>query len=338
MAGASLTIDGGSLSGGSVTGGAGGAGQYRGQNGQAFGTGIFLQGNEVVTFAPARGTTETISDVIADQRSSGSAGGTGGLILDGLGTLDLNAANSFAGGVTLNEGALELSDSTSAGFGAIIFTTDAHATLELDGGVFAPNLIAGFTKGDTIDFAGGGSATLAGKTGGGSIVMSSSGGNQVLLESGSSLRSTISGFGVSDEVDFEAVEYYSTDTVGYLGGVVSVHNSKGTIVASFYVSGTYTSANFNVGADASGHVLVTYAGTAGAGGASSADLLGRYGSQFFTSIPETHKSVFARDSLLAPVSSAETYTGNLAHHHEGNAWDIGVSSSGPLGRGPGPGS
>jgi hypothetical protein len=49
------------------------------------------------------------------------------------------------------------------------------------------------------------------------------------------------------------------------------------------VKGTYASANFAVGADASGHVLVTYA-------AAAADLLGWYDSEFPT-IAETHSAV-----------------------------------------------
>jgi hypothetical protein len=96
MAGASLTIVGGALSGGSVEVG----GARRGAvSGQAFGSGIFLQGNEAMTFAPANGTTERIYNVIADQTGSGGTGanaGAGRLVLDGAGALDLIAARSPA--------------------------------------------------------------------------------------------------------------------------------------------------------------------------------------------------------------------------------------------------
>ncbi len=81
------------------------------------------------------------------------------------------------------------------------------------------------------------------------------------------------------------------------------------------MSGTYSSANFNVGKDASGDVLVTYAATAAnaaideAGGGSLADLLGRYDSQFPMPIAETHHAFAGLESLLPPVLGAETYTG-----------------------------
>jgi autotransporter-associated beta strand protein len=103
MAGASLTIVGGNLSAGTVTGGRSCG------NGQAFGGGLFLQGNETITLAPGE-ATETISGVIADQTGSGGTGanaGSGGLILNGAGTLALLAANKFVGGVTIDRGTLE---------------------------------------------------------------------------------------------------------------------------------------------------------------------------------------------------------------------------------------
>jgi len=123
MAGASLTIESGSLSGGSVTPGAGESG---GANGEALGSGIFLQGTETITFAPAKGTTEQIFDVIADQTGSGGTGanaGAGGLTLDGAGTLDLIAASTFTGGTTIDKGVLELANAAAAGRGTIHFAS-----------------------------------------------------------------------------------------------------------------------------------------------------------------------------------------------------------------------
>ena len=108
MAGASLTIEGGSLGTGIVSGGLGSSG---GGNGDAFGGGLFLQGNETITLAPASGTVETISGVIADQTGSGGKGtnaGAGGLILDGAGTVDLTAANTYTGGTTISAGTLQI--------------------------------------------------------------------------------------------------------------------------------------------------------------------------------------------------------------------------------------
>jgi autotransporter-associated beta strand protein len=219
MAGASLTIEGGRLGAGTVTGGLGANG---GGNGDAFGGGLFLQGDESVTLTPVAGRVERILGVIADQTGSGGTGtnaGAGSLVLDGAGALDLTAANTFTGGTTIEAGVLELAKVRSAGSGAITF---------------------GSTSGE-IEY--GASAHLA---------------------------NAIAGFGGSDEIDFAKVNYAAGDSADDNAGTVSIETSAGATVATFKVSGTYTSSNFNVGKDASGDVLVTYAA------ASAADLLGGY--------------------------------------------------------------
>ena len=357
MAGASLTIVDGDLAAGTVTGGLGGTGGAgSGANGEAFGGGLFLQGDETITLAPKSGAVETISGVIADQTGSGGTGanaGAGSLTLDGAGTLDLDAANTFTGGVTIDEGTLELAKGTAAGSGDITLATGAGATLELDNGVYLPNSILGFAAGDTLAFegAGDGAATLPGRASGGLIDMtSSSGGEYVRLKRGSSLGATISGFTSGDAVDFEAVAYAPTDTVSYASGVVSVDNSKGKTVASFDVSGTYTTANFHVGADPGGDLLVSYADPpanaavdAIAGGILS-DLLGRYEPQFAAPLLEPVGGGFALDSLLPPASSAETHLGDYgnlegtSHAPTGSALGAGPAWDGAVGHGPGPGS
>jgi len=149
QAGATLTLDGGTLANGSVLRGvgAGNAG-----DGDAFGSGIFLQGGEVITFAPAAGATETISDVIADQ-----GGGEGALTLDGAGTLDLDAQNTFTGGVTVDSGTLELAAAGAAGSGPITLAGDPAIVVDaaaLPAGGTLTNPIDGFAAGDTIDLVG----------------------------------------------------------------------------------------------------------------------------------------------------------------------------------------
>ncbi len=176
MQGATLTIDGGSLSGGGVTAGEGGGGAA-GTNGAggAFGSGIFLQGDQSLSFDPAAGATETVSDVIADQNGSesGYAADQGGLIVDGGGALVLDpqavtagsggalvaVANTFTGGISLEAGTLELGNAQAAGTGAITFVNDP--TLAIDGTTMPTNVIADFARGDSIDlknvaFTGGG--------------------------------------------------------------------------------------------------------------------------------------------------------------------------------------
>ena len=132
------------------------------RNGQGLGAGIFLQGDQTLTFSEAAGQTTVVSDVIADQSGSGGTGsnaGSGKLSIVGPGSVILAAANTYSGGTMLSGGTLELAASGAAGSGSIAFTGDAAATLRLDnaalpnGGTFA-NPIAGFAGAHLLDLAG----------------------------------------------------------------------------------------------------------------------------------------------------------------------------------------
>jgi hypothetical protein len=113
------------------------------------------------------------------------------------------------------------------------------------------------------------------------------------------------------------------------------------------VSGTYTSANFHVGEDASGHVLVTYVAPAAVSGAvigsRPVDLLGGY-APAFAEAPWTRESMSAFDSLATLASSAGTDPGGFGFHGDTNvggardAWGVSVGWNGSTGRGPGSGS
>ncbi len=144
--GGSLTIEGGSLTGGTVTPGlgAGAAG-----DGSAYGSGIFIQGNQSISFAPPTDQTLTINDVIADQSGSG---GAGSVIVDGAGTVVLDATNTFTGGITLEQGTLDLATPSAAGTGAITFLDPppTDPSLEFTPANAPTNAIEGFGPGDTI--------------------------------------------------------------------------------------------------------------------------------------------------------------------------------------------
>ena len=129
-------------------------------SGQAFGDGLFIQGDQQVSFAPASGQTLTIAGAIADQTGSGGTGanaGAGGVLVDGGGTVVLDAANSYTGGTTINAGTLEVASGGTAGSGTIGFG-GAAATLRLDAPVVGVNTFAnalsGIAGGDQIDLAG----------------------------------------------------------------------------------------------------------------------------------------------------------------------------------------
>jgi hypothetical protein len=210
--GGTLTIEGGTLSGGTVTGGNAGAAvvTHTGANGAAYGTGIFIQGNQSVTFAPASGKTLTISDVITDQSGNGGTGanaGSGSVIDAGAGTVVLSGGNTYTGGTTISGGGiLELAVSGAAGSGTIAFG-GSGGTLQIDGAAFTgatfSNTIDQFAVGDVLDLRGLAFAS-------GATAQYDSGG-QIL---------TVSGGGVSEQLTLTnpASTNFATPTTDGSGG------------------------------------------------------------------------------------------------------------------------
>jgi Hint domain len=152
--GGKLIFQSGSIGGGGVTGGAGAQGAG---SGSAFGAGIFLQGNQTLDLQPGEGQSIDITNVIADQTGTGGTGGNAGagaVAVSGAGSVTLDAANSFSGGVSVGAGAtLLLGVGGAAGGGRISFAGTA-ATLDLASGVTSANTIEGFVLGDAITAAG----------------------------------------------------------------------------------------------------------------------------------------------------------------------------------------
>jgi hypothetical protein len=156
-----LTIEGGVIGVGTVSGGAADAGD-----------GIYIESTQAIMLAPGAGQVTTINGVIADEHSLDGSINAGTLIVDGAGTVLLNpeisptntapTANTFAGGVRLQSGTLELASAQAAGTGTIVFgapaTGNPSPVLKLDPGAFGngslANAITGFNIGDTIDLAG----------------------------------------------------------------------------------------------------------------------------------------------------------------------------------------
>ena len=116
--------------------------------------------------------------MIADQTGSGGTdgnAGAGSLLVNGAGTVQLSAANTYTGGTTLSSGTLGLANTHAAGSGAITFANSSMATLLVGLGDTPSNIIAGFAQGETIDLAGIGLATS--KTLGAGNVLTVSGGS-----------------------------------------------------------------------------------------------------------------------------------------------------------------
>jgi hypothetical protein len=157
QAGASLAISGGTLANGLVGAGfgSGSAGA-----GQAYGSGIFLQGAFLTLGAgQIAGQVTTISGQIADESAVDGTGAVGALVISGAGTVVLSATNTYTGGTVLIGGALELAAAGAAGGAAI--TLGGVDTLRIDaaamptptGGLFS-NRIDNLGHGDRIDLAG----------------------------------------------------------------------------------------------------------------------------------------------------------------------------------------
>jgi hypothetical protein len=149
--GGTLTVEGGSLGLGTVTAGT----ASNAQVGSAFGSGIFLQGNQSQTLETLAATTLTVSGVIADESgSTGGSGGSSGLIIGGTGytgTVTLDATNTYTGGTTIEDGTLVLSAAGAAGSGAITFGLGDPPSLAFTVADAPTNTIDNFGASDTID-------------------------------------------------------------------------------------------------------------------------------------------------------------------------------------------
>ena len=187
--GGQVTIGAGTEAGGSVTAGAAGsAGDATA--GSAFGSGIFLQGDQTLMLAPGADQVLTIADVIADQTGSGGTGanaGAGGLRVgqaNVAGTVTLSATSSFTGGIALKGGTLVLAAAGAAGAGAITFGAAAGQTLQIDAAALTAGAVAnridGLAIGDVIDLQGAGLETLAALGRGNTLTLSGGAGSVTL--------------------------------------------------------------------------------------------------------------------------------------------------------------
>ncbi|PTT12698.1 hypothetical protein DBR10_00980, partial [Caulobacter sp. HMWF025] len=167
------------MTGGS--GGAGGAGAqgYRdgkdgdaGAAGSAWGSGIYLQGTQNITFSPGLGQTQIIAGAIDDAAGQHAGSGVGSVSMKGDGLLILSAANSFTGGLKLYGGTTELAAAGAAGlagtgsFAKIDFVGVAalkvdSAALVSTGVVSTSGSVSYSFGGELVNFAGGDSVIFS---------------------------------------------------------------------------------------------------------------------------------------------------------------------------------
>jgi len=231
--GGTLTIQNSSqnptISGNTVTSGAsGGSGATAGS---AYGSGIFLQGSNTLTFSPVAAQTITFSDVLGDEAGNGgSASNKAALTMNGAGTLVLSNANKYAGTTTLTSGTLAANNNAALG----------TSTLAFNGGTLQQ------TAGGTIALSNPITISAANGTIGGSNNLTLSGnatltGNQIITNTGTT---TLSGI------------------LSSTGGV-TVNNGSGTAILSnantYAGTTTLTSGTLTVNSNSSGtnHALGT---------------------------------------------------------------------------------
>ena len=156
----------------------------RGANaGEGLGGGLFIQGSQQITFAPAADQYLIISSAIADQTGSGGTGadaGAGSVLINGAGVVDVRTADTFSGGISIASGTLSLESPGAAGGGAIAFTTGSTGNMRIALGDTPTNTILNFQPGETIDLGGIGLATQA-TLGAGNVLTVSGGLEQVTL-------------------------------------------------------------------------------------------------------------------------------------------------------------
>jgi VCBS repeat-containing protein len=180
-------------------------------HGSALGSGMFLHGDQSVTFAPSAAQTITISDVIADMTGSHDISGqtgAGHLVLDGEGRLLLGATNTFTGGITIEDGTLDLTASRAAGTGAIVLSAAHHAAVEFSAAHAPANRIEHFGAREQIVIDG------FHATG----VSSYSNGVLVLASAAGSLSLAITGEDLDDVSDFHFVFDNVANTTTITGG------------------------------------------------------------------------------------------------------------------------
>src|SRR5262249_40360090 len=95
-----------------------------------------LAGNGTVTSSAGTPNTITIGDDNTDTTFSGviqDGSGTVALVKEGSGALTLSGTNTFSGGVTLNDGTLNINNASALGTGA--FTINGGAIDNTSGGI-----------------------------------------------------------------------------------------------------------------------------------------------------------------------------------------------------------
>jgi autotransporter-associated beta strand protein len=98
------------------------------------------------------GQTDNVTSLLTDAKATSSTGSTGTIVVTGPGTVALDAANTFTGGVTVAAGTLELGAVHAAGTGAVRLS--GSGSLVIDAGASAPHVTGLAATTGSIDVRG----------------------------------------------------------------------------------------------------------------------------------------------------------------------------------------
>ena len=271
-----LVIEGGTLAAGNTVGGAGGVAGGEGpagSDGDAFGSGLFIQGWTSITLDPQSGETLTIGGVIADQTGSApgaSSRGSGGLFVEGPGRVVLTAVDTYTGDTTIgNGGALALTGAGSIANSEVVVY--GGGTLDISGAADGAR-IAGLTggSGGLIELGSNvllvdGSGNFDGTVGGGGAIGVGDGGTLDLgaasLPSQPSFifdglgeieqnatAATISELNLGDTVDIRTLPFgeLGAETTSYAGGVLTIGDGDDGGAATLAIGGSHSASDFQI--------------------------------------------------------------------------------------------
>ncbi|MEO7933115.1 MAG: autotransporter-associated beta strand repeat-containing protein [Chthoniobacterales bacterium] len=140
-------------------------------------------GGEMVIRTNASGDTLTISTVILDNSTSS-------LTKSGLGTLNLNSVNTYAGGTTLNAGVIVLGNNSGLGTGTL---TMNGGVLQMNAKTISNNIAVGANASAMIDNTGNNSTLNGNISGSGTLTIGNSSGNNLSAFLGGSNYSGFTG-------------------------------------------------------------------------------------------------------------------------------------------------
>ncbi|MCP5176363.1 MAG: autotransporter-associated beta strand repeat-containing protein [Moraxellaceae bacterium] len=177
-----------------------------------------------------------------DSSLTGVISGTGSLVKDGAGQLNLTGANSYAGGTQVNAGKVALDANTALGVGSATFAKDTELSLGISKGVSVANAIE--VKGEVDIHSGSFNSSLTGViSGSGSLVKdgagqlnltganSYAGGTQVTagkvaLDANTALGTGAATFAKDTELSLGITKGLSVANAVQVDGAVKVHSGS----------------------------------------------------------------------------------------------------------------